>query len=156
MNVLEYIARHEGLRLRPYKCTAGQWTIGYGHKYTAEEMERDFQHDKQMGITKLWAEQLLRQDVKIAELACKKLFVGFFDLSENRQAVLVDMMFNLGERRFRGFKKMIAAVQRNDFDAAANEIMASAYYRQLGGDPEGTDDKREERPEENIRLMRAG
>jgi len=25
------LIRHEGLRLRPYKCTSGRWTVGYGH-----------------------------------------------------------------------------------------------------------------------------
>ncbi|MCP4280350.1 MAG: lysozyme, partial [Alteromonas sp.] len=28
--VAQLIAQHEGLRLKPYKCTAGKITIGYG------------------------------------------------------------------------------------------------------------------------------
>lgn len=35
---------HEGLKLKPYKCTAGKWTIGVGRCYetnpfTAEELK---------------------------------------------------------------------------------------------------------------------
>ena len=30
-SVLEFIRKHEGLRLNPYRCPANKLTIGYGH-----------------------------------------------------------------------------------------------------------------------------
>lgn len=30
--IVLYIKSHEGLELRPYKCSAGVWTIGWGHR----------------------------------------------------------------------------------------------------------------------------
>ena len=32
--LIKMIKRHEGLRLKPYKCTAGKTTIGYGRNLT--------------------------------------------------------------------------------------------------------------------------
>jgi len=48
------------------------------------------------------------------------------------QLVLVDMRFNLGPGRFRHFKKMIAAVNDQDFGRAAAEMKDSRWYTQVG------------------------
>lgn len=48
-----YIKKHEGLRLRPYKCAGGYMTIGYGHVTT----------DSLTSITIEEAELLLQSDV---------------------------------------------------------------------------------------------
>ena len=166
MNVLEYIARHEGLSLRPYKDTNGFWTIGRGHRYTADEMERDFLHDQKMGITVLWADKLLEQDINAATAECKKLFPEFFEYSENRRAALIDVMFNMGARTIRkGFPSFVAAVRRRDWQRAADELKytdglkkgkLTKYWMELHGDPDGTDDKKKERPEENYRMLVEG
>jgi hypothetical protein len=43
----------------------------------------------------------------------KTLFKNFTTLSTVRQIILVDMAFNLGQTRFSGFIKLIAAVNEN-------------------------------------------
>ena len=53
-------------------------------------------------------------------------------LSEVRQAVIVDMVFNLGFSRFRKFKKMNAAINKRDYKTAAEELLNSRYARQVG------------------------
>ncbi len=53
----------------------------------------------------------------------------FEELTEERQEVLVDMSFNLGGPRFRGFKNMIRAVQNKNYDDAAAEILDSKAAR---------------------------
>jgi lysozyme len=42
------------------------------------------------------------------------------------------MLFNLGEKRFRGFKDMIAAVKRGDWGAASLHARQSKWARQVG------------------------
>jgi len=121
MDIKEYIKENEGLRLFPYKCSAGKQTIGYGRNL------------KDVGISKKEAEFLLINDIGRCFESLTAIFgIGiFYDLSYNRKRVLVDMIFNLGRTRFLGFKKMIQAVKNGDFIEAANQILDSRYAEQL-------------------------
>ena len=47
-----------------------------------------------------------------------------------RKESIVDVMFNLGLPNFTEFKKFIAAVKKNDFDVAANELLLSRAAQQ--------------------------
>lgn len=115
------IKRHEGLKLFPYKCSAGHLTIGYGHNLEAN------------GLPESICSLLLWLDIKNAIEDLNKVFDGYFyTLSFTRQNVLTDMMFNLGLSRFSTFKKMIAAVKEGDFDKAVDEMKDSLWYRQVG------------------------
>jgi lysozyme len=42
------------------------------------------------------------------------------------------MLFNLGLRDFVGFKRMIAAIQRKDYESAADEMTLSRWAKQVG------------------------
>jgi lysozyme len=63
---------------------------------------------------------------------CKAIFPKFTALSDVRQRVLVDMMFNLGKPRFEGFKKVISHVKAQEFAKAADEMKNSKWYTQVG------------------------
>jgi lysozyme len=116
----ELIKKHEGLRLKPYRCSAGKLTIGYGHNLD----------DK--GITEHEAELMLDRDIAQAK---QDLFMVLGELvnalTPKRYNALVDMMFNLGAARFRGFKKMIAAIQENDWTEAAGQALDSKWADQV-------------------------
>jgi len=49
-----------------------------------------------------------------------------------RQAVLVDMAFNLGRAGLASFQKMRAALALGDFERAAAEMLDSLWARQVG------------------------
>ena len=117
----KYIKANEGLRLKPYKCTAGKLTIGYGRNL------------EDVGITVEEAEFMLETDIArvIKDLDGIFSFRLFCTLSNNRQRALTDMMFNLGRTRFKKFKKMIKAVKTGDFKQAASELMDSRYAKQV-------------------------
>lgn len=119
--LVDLIKKHEGLRLKPYKCTADKLTIGYGRNLD------------DIGISEDEAEYLLIHDITQAEQDLAKIFDTRFlyDLSDVRYAVLVDMMFNLGLARFRGFKKMIRAIKEKDFLQACEEMKDSKWYAQV-------------------------
>ncbi len=36
--IKEQLVRHEGLRLRPYRCPAGKLTIGYGRNLVSRQV----------------------------------------------------------------------------------------------------------------------
>ena len=118
-SIEDQLILHEGLRLKPYRCTAGKLTIGVGRNL----------EDK--GITHDEAMILLRND--IAEVTAQlERFDWFRALGPVRRKVLVDMAFNLGMAGLLGFQKMIAALARGDYKAAADEMVDSAWYHQVG------------------------
>ena len=118
-SVVELIQRHEGLRLKPYKCTAGKVTIGFGRNL------------EDVGITAEEATRMLHHD--IAE-CIKQLETidGFSMLDEVRRAVLIDMTYNLGFAGILAFKNMWRAVENRDYDKAAVEMLDSKWARQVG------------------------
>lgn len=115
----DMLKRHEGFRARVYQCTAGKNTIGYGRNLD----------DK--GITLAEAEAMLDNDIRecVQDLAT---FSWWNDLTDLRQAALIDLRFNLGPARFRGFKMMIKALEMGDYTEAAHQVLDSNYAKQVG------------------------
>ena len=127
----EYIKKNEGLRLRPYRCSEGKLTIGYGRNL--DSMKPTTTRVK--SVTKKKANAMFSEDLGTAINALRKTFDPKYlsTLSSDRATVLIDMMFNLGETRFKEFKKMIKAVNTKNFDKAGDEIMDSKYAKQVPG-----------------------
>lgn len=117
--LISSVKRHEGLRLKMYKCTAGKNTIGYGRNLD------------DVGISADEAELMLKHDLENAEMDAKR-FPVFEKLNQVRKDVLIEMVFNLGYSRLCGFKKMFAALERKDYDEAANQMLDSKWARDVG------------------------
>ena len=156
----EQLILHEGLRLEVYKCPAGCWTVGVGRNLEGKPLRPDEQEYilgcrglkpdevieilEERGITKDEALFLLRRDI---EDAIKDLsnFDWFEDLDPVRKKAVIDMRYNLGPTRFRQFKRMIAALARGDYKAAAAEMRDSQWYHQVGN-----------RSKRLVRMMESG
>ena len=111
---------HEGLELKPYRCTAEKLTIGVGRNI------------EDRGITEDEARYLLKNDIKIVEdelLERKPLVSG---LDSVRQRVLVDMGFNVGLPILMKFQNMWAAIEEEDWDEASAQMMDSRWAKQVG------------------------
>lgn len=117
--LIAMLQRHEGLRLKPYKCTAGKLSIGYGRNLD------------DMGISEVEAMVLLRHDIEqcYQEL---NVFSWFADLDQVRQEALVDMLFNLGLPTFLEFKKTLKFVAEGKYSQAAEEMLRSKWANQVG------------------------
>jgi len=126
MNVRDYIKKHEGFSSKIYKCPAGHPTIGWGHKLLPHELD-----DYRDGITTEQAEMLLSLDIEAAERDARNLFRNFDDLTDNRKGVLIDMAFNLGWKGLSAFKKLRLAVQGEQWEEAARQILLSKYASQV-------------------------
>ena len=79
---------HEGIRLKPYRCSAGYLTIGVGRNLetnplSAEEKEKV--GDVNNGITKDAAFYLLRNDIKRVEKECAQHIPFWRHLDDERQ-----------------------------------------------------------------------
>jgi len=115
------LVRHEGIRLLPYTDTVGKLTIGIGRNLTDN------------GITLAEADIMFDHDVSLAVAKLRTIFPGFDQFFEARQNALISMMFNLGATRFCKFRKMIAAIESGDWQAAAGEMRNSLWASQLPG-----------------------
>jgi lysozyme len=111
---------HEGVEKFPYRCTAGYLTIGVGRNIE----ERGLLDDE--------IDFILDNDIEVVMNEVSVTFDWFFDLSEVRQRVVADMIFNIGMPRFKQFKKMIAALEEGDWSEAANQMMDSKWAKQVG------------------------
>jgi lysozyme len=110
---------HEGKRNLPYEDTEGHLTIGYGHNLDVPLSDKAI-------------EQILLDDIATAESELDRIFPDWRDLSESRQNVLVDMMFNLGAPRYLSFVKFWAAMREEDYQTAAEEMVDSKWAIQVG------------------------
>lgn len=118
--VVEELKLDEGFRSKTYRCPAGQLTIGYGTNIEA-------------GIDRAEAEMLLRYRVERAYSLLVKTYPWFTSLTENRQDVFVNMLYNMGAVRFAGFKKMLAAAEAGDHENVVKEMLDSKWATQVGG-----------------------
>jgi lysozyme len=110
------LKKDEGFRSRPYRCSAGKLTIGYGTNI-------------EDGISLDEAEFLLRNRANLALMDCARTFPWFAELDAIRQGVIVQMAYQMGVDGVRGFRKMLAAIDRGDFAAAADEMLESKWAR---------------------------
>ena len=121
----EEIRQDEGYVPHPYRDHLGFWTVGVGHALDADENPED----------PCWRdEDLLREifsdDVDTAVQDARRLFGGFEWFTDDRQHVLVGLAFQLGRPRLGRFRRMRAAIDRLDWDTAADELLDSRYSRQ--------------------------
>jgi lysozyme len=119
-NLRQMLIRHEGVRLKPYRCTAGKLTIGVGRNLD------------DVGITQFEAMGMLTHDMERVTKEAVDTFPWFQSLSVVRQDVVLNMLFNLGLARFREFKRMISAISRGAFAEAAKEMLESKWATQVG------------------------
>jgi lysozyme len=74
---------------------------------------------------------MLKHDLENAEIDAKR-FPVYEKLNQVRKDVLIEMVFNLGYSRLSGFKKMFAALERKDYDEAANQMLDSKWAIDVG------------------------
>ena len=121
--LIEMLKIHEGVETHAYKCSASKITIGVG---------RNIDPEGGIGLSEDEIDYLLQNDIDriITELDFE--YGWFSELNEARQDAMVDISFNLGQTRLRKFKKALTAMEKSDWDTAANEFMDSKWSKQVG------------------------
>lgn len=119
---IDFIKRHEGLRLEKYADPVGLLTIGYGHLIKPGE---NFPNR----LTPAEAEALLRSDTEKAQSAVR---VGVkVPLTQNEFDALVSLVFNIGTGAFQN--STLLRLLNQGFKAAASEQFL--VWRFAGGKP---------------------
>ncbi len=109
----------EGLRLKPYTDTVGKLTIGVGRNLD------------DVGISAREAYDMLENDIDRAVRDLVERFSWVDTLDPVRQAVLVNLTFNMGISGLAKFVNTLAAIKRRDYTAAAIGLQNSLWYRQV-------------------------
>lgn len=128
--VKEDLIKHEGYVGEIYLCSEGYPTFGIGHMVT----ETDIEHTWPVGtpVTDDRILDVFEEDCKEAYADACALFLNFESLPLDAQRVVVNMAFNLGRNRLGQFKNMIKYVNEGNYLMAANEMIDSKWYRQVG------------------------
>jgi lysozyme len=121
---IEMIKHHEGVRLDPYQCPAGLWTVGVGHligdgKSLPEDWNKKFTMKE---VDKILADDLIRFENGINRLTSVSLTQGQFD-------ALVSFSFNVGLGNYQA-STLRAKLNRGDYEGASNEF---PKWRRGGG-----------------------
>jgi len=119
-DVYSLIQNHEGLCLKPYRDTVGKLTIGYGRNLD------------DVGISEDEAIQLLDNDIKSVIYQLKQHIGWFEKLDEVRQAVLIDMAFNMGIEVFLKFEITLKNIEQSHYKQASIDMLTSKWAIQVG------------------------
>ena len=131
------LAHHEGVRVKPYRCPAGLWTVGVGHligdgKSLPSEWNRTF--------TLKEVYDLLATDVNKFGRGVERLLPNV-KLSQNEFDALVSFSFNLGLGTFQR-STIRQALLRGDKIAAIESLLK---YNKAGGKVlKGLDNRRKD------------
>jgi len=127
--LISMLKRHEGEvktngRHVAYKCPAGYWTLGIG---------RNIDPENGIGLSDDEVDYLLENDIARVTKELAAEYKWFNDLDDVRKDAIIDIAFNLGATRLRGFRRALAAMKAADYKTAATEFLDSKWARQVGG-----------------------
>tara|TARA_B100001057_G_scaffold490450_1_gene578765 strand:+ start:9162 stop:9614 length:453 start_codon:yes stop_codon:yes gene_type:complete len=125
----EEIAYDEGSVNKIYLDHLGLPTFGIGHLV----IDTDPEYGQPVGtpVSEDRCNSAFDEDVKTVLNDCTILYDNFDDLPEEAQRIIANMMFNMGRPRLSKFKGMKRGVDARDWNAAADEMVDSNWYRQV-------------------------
>lgn len=127
----EQLKYDEGVVYEIYKDHLGYPTFGVGHLV----LESDEEYEQPVGtpVSEERVADCFRKDSDIAIRECYVLYGEsyFEDFPDEVQEILVNMMFNMGRPRLSKFKKMNAALKKEDWVEAAKEGRDSRWHKQV-------------------------
>ena len=125
----EELERDEGRVDSIYLDHLGYPTFGIGHLITDDDPEHGSPVDTP--VSDLRVIEAFEDDVQNVLTDCEKLYVQWEHLPEEVQLIIANMMFNMGRTRLSKFKGMKRGVDARDWNAAADEMVDSKWYRQV-------------------------
>ena len=119
----------EGVKYEIYNDHLGYPTFGIGHLVRDSDPEAGAALGTPVSEDRVI--EAFNADVETVLNDCTILYDDFDDLPEEAQLIIANMMFNLGRPRLSKFKGMKAGVDSRDWNKAADEMIDSAWYRQV-------------------------
>ena len=125
----EEIEYDEGSVNEIYLDHLGLATFGVGHLVRKEDPEYGWEVGTPVDADR--CVEAFNTDIETVLSDCKLLYSDFEDLPEEAQRIIANMMFNMGRPRLSKFKGMKRGVDARDWNAAADEMVDSRWYRQV-------------------------
>ena len=126
MTPVEIIAREEGFRVKPYLCSECYPTVGYGQRIGPKGADiKLYEFSIPEPVARLW----LEYEVKRVQAVMFSAGIGH-DVDGDRYSVLVSMAYQLGVAGLLKFKKMLAAVDGENWNEAAIQALDSRWAKQ--------------------------
>ena len=125
----EQLEIDEGVKYEVYNDHLGYATFGIGHLITARDPENGWSVGTD--VDEYRVKEAFEDDVQGVISDCEKLYVQWEHLPEEAQQIIANMMFNMGLTRLSKFKGMKRGVDSRDWNAAADEMVDSNWYRQV-------------------------
>ena len=128
--LIEMLKRHEGVETHAYDDTGapvdclGKITLGVG---------RNIDPRGGIGLSMDEIEYLLSNDILRCIKELSKEYTWFNDLDDVRKDAMIDISFNLGATRLRGFRRALAAMEKGNYKEASTEFLDSKWKRDVGG-----------------------
>jgi lysozyme len=117
---LQQIKIDEGFSGKLYRCTEDKLTIGYGRNLEDNPLSEEE------------ASFLLEYELKHKIIPQAVRLPYYSKLSPTRRAVIINMIYNLGIKGFKRFKRMNKALEVEDYAEASREMLASKWHSQVG------------------------
>jgi GH24 family phage-related lysozyme (muramidase) len=125
----EEIEYDEGSVNKIYLDHLGLPTFGIGHLVT--EWDEEYGWEVGTPVNEDRCIECFDTDIQIVLSDCDRLYPDFNELPEEVQRIIANMMFNMGRPRLSKFKGMKRGVDARDWNAAADEMVDSKWYRQV-------------------------
>jgi len=125
----EQLEIDEGVKYDIYNDHLGYPTFGIGHFVIESDPERG--QEVGTAVSRERVAEAFESDVKGVIEDCNELYNDFDELPEEAQQIIANMMFNMGRTRLSKFRGMKRGVDARDWDAAADEMVDSAWYKQV-------------------------
>ena len=114
------LIKHEGIELKPYRCTSDKLTIGVGRNLDDN------------GISHETAMLMLTEDIDAAVEDLRRNLSWFDAAPVPVQEALVNLAFNMGMPNLMQFRKTLILLRDGAWDKAADELLDSRYATQVG------------------------
>ena len=125
----EELMADEGCVMKIYEDHLGLKTVGIGH--LCRESDPEFDMEVGAPISEERVMELFDQDMSWTFRDCIRLLPEFNDLPDEVRLIVANMMFNLGAKRLSGFSRLLAAIEREDWNSAADEMVDSRWHKQV-------------------------
>lgn len=130
MNLIDILEYEEGYRSKPYLCSEGYVTVGYGTKLHNQKGldPREFSIEVTRDIAKLL---LLEKVAKLeAKLSASKYGKTFDKLNADRRAIILSMAYQMGVSGVLKFPSMWRHAGNENWEGMRDEALDSLWARQ--------------------------
>lgn len=119
----------EGVKYEIYDDHLGYPTFGIGHLIRSSDPE--YGEPTGTPVSEERVTEAFESDIRDTITDCEKLYPDLYELPEEAQLIIANMLFNLGYPRLSKFKGMKAGVDARDWNAAADEMLDSRWAVQV-------------------------